>query len=106
MVYCTRCGTQNPDNAANCSNCGAPLYSANADNRPYTRHDHHYDDRNGYHRGNTIAGLIIGIIILLIGFSFLVNELYGISLPWWPIIVIIIGIFLIARWFMWNRRKQ
>ena len=106
MVYCSRCGTQSPDNAVNCSNCGAPLYGANADNRPYTRHYHHYDDRYGYHIGNTIVGLIIGVIILLIGFSFLVNELYGINLPWWPLIVIIIGIFLIARWLMWSRRKQ
>ena len=24
MVYCTKCGTLNPDTAINCSNCGTP----------------------------------------------------------------------------------
>jgi len=27
MVYCTKCGTKNPDDAKTCSQCGAPLYS-------------------------------------------------------------------------------
>ena len=105
MVYCTTCGTQNPDNAINCSNCGAPLYGATPEGRSYTRHERHYEDRYGYHRGGTIAGLIIGVIILLIGFSFLVNEVYGFSIPWWPVVIIIIGIFLIVRWLRWSRRR-
>ena len=25
MVYCSKCGIKNPDNAINCSKCGAPL---------------------------------------------------------------------------------
>jgi uncharacterized membrane protein YvbJ len=25
MVYCSKCGIENPDNTINCSKCGAPL---------------------------------------------------------------------------------
>lgn len=49
----------------------------------------------GIPRGGAVAGLAIGIIIILAGLSFLFQEIYGISIPWWPFVVILFGILII-----------
>jgi hypothetical protein len=36
----------------------------------------------------------------------LVAELYDISIPWGPIIIILIGIFVISRWFRVRNRRR
>jgi uncharacterized membrane protein YvbJ len=38
MVYCTKCGTLNADDATVCVQCGASLYSAKEESNPTERH--------------------------------------------------------------------
>jgi uncharacterized membrane protein YvbJ len=106
MVYCTKCGTNNAEGATVCVNCGAPLYSISAESRSYWGHRQYAHEYHGFHRrSGALATLIIGIVIVLIGFSFLLNETFNISIPWWEIILILFGAWFIARAAMRMRRK-
>ena len=101
MVYCTRCGTQNPDSATNCSNCGAPLYP---ENRAYTRHEYrHYYGGEYRHQGSGIGLLITGLFIIIMGLA----VLTGFTAFWnyfWPVVLILIGIWVLLLGLRRNRR--
>lgn len=98
MVYCTKCGTNNVDGATVCVNCGASLYGASGEGRLHLRRGW-YEKEYGFHkRGNPIVGLIVGIIVIFIGASFMLRE-YGILVPWWEILLILFGIYLVLRGF-------
>ncbi|MEM3161776.1 MAG: zinc-ribbon domain-containing protein [Candidatus Bathyarchaeia archaeon] len=98
MVYCVRCGAKNPDDARTCSQCGASLYALDEG-----KHGRHRDECFGSEetecfgipRGGAVLGLAIGIIIIIAGLSMLLNELFGISIPWWPFMIIIFGVLII-----------
>jgi uncharacterized membrane protein YvbJ len=106
MVYCTRCGTNHTDDATVCIQCGAPLYGANRESRPYWSH-RRYEREYGYHRrGRLLIGLLIGFTLVLIGLSALVSELYGIHIPWLPILFILVGVFILLRQFQVRRRRR
>lgn len=105
MVYCTKCGTQNPDTALNCSNCGAPLYSGEA--RPYNpqyEHRPHYHEEYRHKSGGEGIGLlIVGLFIVVIGLA----AITGFALFWtyfWPLVIILIGIWIIMLGLRRNRR--
>jgi len=98
MVYCTRCGTLNADDAAVCTNCGAPLQSPTAQSRPPSRHWRweNWEERREYHRGTgAFVVLAIGLIIILAGISALFAEVYDINIPWGSIILVFIGVIII-----------
>lgn len=105
MVYCTKCGTLNPEEAVNCSNCGAPLLSAD---RPYARYGYQRSGQGiGPRRGGSGMGLLIGgIIVILLGVAFLTNSFALFWQLFWPAIIIIIGVWLVARGLMRNRRYR
>ena len=104
MVYCTKCGTNNADGAMVCVNCGASLYGASGEGRPYLRYGRY--ERDGFPRsGRPIVGIFIGLIVILAGFSLLVTELYGIDIPWLPIIMILVGVFVLLRLLQVRRRR-
>jgi uncharacterized membrane protein YvbJ len=88
MVYCAKCGTLNPDDAANCSNCGASLKASPPQDTWETRryYRHHY-------RRGSIWGIVIGLIIIIIG----VSTLLGIDFwSWlWPSFLILVGLAII-----------
>jgi hypothetical protein len=106
MVYCTKCGTNNADGATVCVNCGAPLYGTSGESRPYLRHVR-YEREYGYHgRGRPIIGIFIGFMIILAGFGLLLSELYGIDVPWGPIILILIGVFVLVRLVQVRSRRR
>lgn len=104
MVYCVKCGTKNPDDAKTCSQCGAPLYSlTEGELRRHGKecfgaepHERVEEECFGIPIGSTVIGLVFGIIIIIVGFSFLLRELYGISVPWWPLVIIIFGILIVV----------
>jgi hypothetical protein len=105
MVYCTHCGTNNADDATICVKCGAPLHGAAGGSRTSwgrTRYEREY----GFHgRDRPLIGIIIGIAVIFIGLSFLLGE-YGIIVPWWEILIILLGIYFVAQALrVWNRRK-
>ncbi|MFA5571983.1 MAG: zinc-ribbon domain-containing protein [Candidatus Bathyarchaeia archaeon] len=98
MVYCSRCGTQNLNTNVHCINCGAPLYTVGerypgSDREQYRKME---DECFGLPNGGMIAAFIIGIIILLVGLGLLIETSFGISINFWPLIIIIFGVLLVV----------
>jgi len=105
LVYCTRCGTFNPEGAINCSNCGAPL-STTSESRPYTPYQHRPYHSDGHRHGGSGFGLLIaGLFIVIIGIA----ALTGFTLFWtyfWPIVLILIGLWILLLGLRRNRRYR
>jgi len=120
MVYCTKCGTQNPDDAKVCTQCGAPLYAVGETGRrsvedecggtrrggePYRRMEY---ECFGIPRGGAVVGVAIGLIILLVGVIWLLQQakLISSSVSVWPFAIIIFGILIVigALYGMSRRR--
>ena len=97
MVTCPKCGTNNPYEARFCVSCGSTLNAVEGKRKrgstcfgqPERRME---DECFGLPHGGAIAGIIIGIIIILYG---LVN-IYGWKLDIGAYIPIIIGILIVA----------
>jgi hypothetical protein len=106
MVYCSKCGTQNPDTNTVCSNCGAPLYTV-GQRYPGSDREHYRRMENecfGLPNGSMIVSLVLGLIIILIGLGLFLQAAYGISLPVWPFIIIILGVLILAGGIYRQRR--
>ncbi len=105
MVYCSKCGTLNSDDANVCVKCGAALYAGKEEVGDYWKNMRYREEYYGRaRRGRSIAVLMIGVIIISLGLIFLIEQTYQINLHWWPIIIIIVGIWLLARAVLWRRR--
>jgi uncharacterized membrane protein YvbJ len=105
MVYCTKCGTNNAEGASVCVNCGAALYGAGSVGRSYEGHVRYERRYGGHRRGSPIVGLVIGVIVIFIGLSLMLEQ-YGVAVPWWQIIFIIFGVYLIWRWLSFRNRRR
>lgn len=103
MVYCTRCGTKNEDDAKVCVNCGASLEIAARVPRRYERRME--EECFGIPRGGSIVGIMIGLIIVLFGISWILSAYSILKLEVWPIVVIIFGILIIAGAYYGMRRR-
>ena len=91
MTYCTKCGANNTDDAEFCVKCGASMVSEKQPSRRY-RKERREDECFGLPHGGSIAGIIFGIIVILIG----VSAFTGWDINIWPYIIVIIGILVIA----------
>ena len=102
MVYCTKCGTKNEDGSKVCIGCGASLLNANDEG--VVRYGR-YEEEFGFHlRARPTIWIFLGSLIFLAGLIVLVAEIYRINIPWVPIILILAGILLLARFFqMWSK---
>ena len=99
MVYCTKCGTKNEEDAVVCVKCGASLVARPAWRRERRRPE---EECFGLPHGGIIAALVIGIIIILAGIS----SLPGIEIEWWPFLIIIFGILIVAgALYSYSRRS-
>jgi len=109
MVYCSKCGTQNPDTNTVCSNCGAPLYTvgqhyAGSDREHYRRME---NECFGLPNGGMIVGIVIGLIIIIFGLGFFLQSVYGISFPdLWPLIIVIFGVLILLGAIYGRRRYR
>lgn len=120
MVYCTKCGTKNPDDAQVCSQCGASLseigggeqkkrvegecFGPRRRSEPYRRVE---DECFGLPRGGAIVGIAIGLIILLAGLIWLLQQTNMIpkTVEVWPFAIIIFGILIVAGALYGMRRR-
>lgn len=89
MVYCTKCGTKNEDDATVCVECKQPLSGYQPVRHERRRKE---DECFGLPHGGAIVGLIIGIIVILWG----VSSISEIDIDFWPLIIIIFGILIVA----------
>lgn len=84
-----------------CTKCGASLHS--------TKEREHYrrveDECFGIPRRSSVASLIFGIIIILVGLSLFIQEVYDIAIPWWPLIIVLFGILVIIGALYGFRRR-
>ena len=109
MVYCTKCGTKNPDDAKICSQCGASLYAV-GEGRTETYEPYRRVEREcfGIPRGGTIVFIAVGAIIVLAGIIGILQQ--GGFLPSevtvWPFVLMIFGILIVigALYGMSRRR--
>jgi len=102
LVYCTKCGAKNRGNAKVCKECGESLISPSVGKEierraktcfgPEKLRGRYEDECFGLPRGGTIVGIIIGLIIILVGISWILD----ISIKIWPIAVVILGILILA----------
>jgi uncharacterized membrane protein YvbJ len=118
-MYCSKCGTQNDDNMTNCSNCGESLdktyqsrrnwedeIEARAEEfgeraerfgRRMSSRNWDMEDECFGGRSRTIWPLIIGVFIILVGLSSLLEDTYY----WvrfdniWPLFLIALGVLIL-----------
>jgi uncharacterized membrane protein YvbJ len=97
MVYCTKCGAENANDAENCKSCGAPLHPP-----PYREYRHRRRSEEDVcfgGRGGATWGIIIGLFILIIGVSSLLGNAYA-WLAWdklWPLFIILVALMIIVN---------
>ncbi len=106
MVYCSKCGTQNPDTATTCSNCGAPLYTVGGQ-YPGSEREHYKRVESecfGLPHGGIIATIVLGTIIILVGLGLFLQATYNINVNFWPFILVILGILIVAG-ALYRRRR-
>ena len=105
LVYCSKCGTQNPDTNTYCSNCGAPLFTVGQHYRGSDR-EHYRRMENecfGLPNGGMIVGIVFGVIIVLAGLG-LFLQTYGVNFDFWPFIIIIFGVLILLGALFGRRR--
>jgi len=109
MVYCTKCGTKNEEDARVCVKCGASLVTEIGISRRYKRRPKE-EECFGIPGGGAIVGLIFGIIIIIAGVSFFLNQVYGWEIEFWnflwPFVVIIFGILVLVGAYYGFRRRS
>lgn len=112
MVYCTKCGTQNPDEAAVCSKCGASLQTLGPRRRSRSESEcfgsredlRREEECFGLPYGGAIVGIIFGIIIVFLGIAIYT----GLTNVWnvlGPLVIVIVGILIIAGALYGMRRR-
>jgi hypothetical protein len=99
MVYCTKCGTKNDDDAVFCVNCKEPLSSNTHVRRERRRKE---SECFGLPHGGSIAGLVLGLMIILWG----VTGVLGVDFPFWAFIVIVFGsLMVLGALYTMNRKS-
>lgn len=123
MVHCSKCWTNNEENAKYCVKCGAALEEGSRSSKTFDNMDEWGKDIGkraemwgenfgkraeeecfGLPHGGTIFGLIIGLIIILFG----ITSLAGIDVEFWPLIIIIFGLLIVggALYSITQRRQR
>lgn len=105
MVYCAKCGQENPDEAQFCSRCGAPLMAARRPpGRDWGKDWEESCEREcqGPGRGSALFWGIIAILIgVVIIFEVVLKNIEGMpdwvySFEWWWLIALVVAIAIIA----------
>jgi uncharacterized membrane protein YvbJ len=105
MVYCTKCGAKNPDDAKTCSQCGASLYPVREERQRYYRRYEH--ECFGIPGGGAIVGAAIGVIIVIAGLLWFMQQanIMSSEVSVWPFAAIIFGVLIIMGALFGMRRR-
>lgn len=129
LVYCSKCGTKNQEDAKYCSKCGASLEAsmekrferaAEEWGKEFGRRAEEWGEQFGKRteeecfglpHGGLIVGLIVGAIIIVVGLSWVPGlipvEVREVTDPiFWPFILIVFGILVIAGALYGLSRRQ
>jgi len=101
MVYCVKCGAKNSDDVKVCARSAISLCST-GEREHYRRVE---DECFGIPRGGTVVSLVFGIMIILVGLSLFIQEVYDIPIPWWPLIIVLFGVLVIIGALYGFRRR-
>lgn len=119
MVYCTKCGAQNDDDAAHCSSCGASMSVSRRERRGWEEEievraeefgaraekwgKSMEDGCFGLPGGGSIIGILFGLMIMLLG----ARELFGWSIDFGPFVIIAVGVLILAgALYQQNKRRR
>ena len=97
MVYCSKCGKQNEDDAEFCVDCGIALSSVESERKhgdtcfggSKRRRD---NECFGLPGGGAIFGLFIGIIIIIVG----LQQVFGWQIDVGPFAIIMFGLLVLV----------
>lgn len=109
LVYCTKCGFKNEDDAKVCAKCGAPLQISlerrrRSSDECFGTHERRREDECfGLPHAGTIVGIIFGLMVVIVGIAILLGE--SIWQYLWPFIIIAFGILIIAGTLYGMRRR-
>jgi ribosomal protein L40E len=95
MVYCTKCGAENEEDAVECKSCGAPLRPPSY--RTYRRREE--DWCFGTRGGVPVFGVLFGILIIIWGITALLGDVYRWA-QWdslWPVFIIAFGLLIVIN---------
>jgi uncharacterized membrane protein YvbJ len=106
MVYCTKCGVKNEEDAKTCTSCGQSLSPVQGRSKR-AHNDECFGPRRdmeeecfGLPRGGAVFTVLIGVAVVMIGVVYLLGQYYGWSVDVWqsfgPSIIIIIGILVVV----------
>jgi hypothetical protein len=101
MVYYVKCSAKNSDDVKVCAKYAFSLYSTRE--REDSRRVE--DECFGIPGRSSVASLVFGIIIILVGFSLFIQEVYDIAIPWWPLIIVLFGTLVIIGALYGFRRR-
>lgn len=101
MVYCTKCGTKNPDDSRFCTKCGDSLYAVKEEQgdecfgRPDTEC---FGGRATRPQSGIIFGIVFGFMLLVAGLLWLLRQarIIPVYVEIWPFAVIIFGILIVV----------
>lgn len=109
MVYCTKCGFKNEDDAKVCAKCGASLQLSRTE-RKYSSNDECFGSREsrwedecfGLHHSGAAAAMIFGVLIVIVGIAMLIGE--SIWRYIWPFLIMVFGLLIIIG-TLYRRRR-
>ncbi|XES77876.1 MAG: zinc-ribbon domain-containing protein [Candidatus Bathyarchaeia archaeon] len=110
MVYCTKCGTLNPDDAVVCIKCAAPLQHTAVVQEEWGANWHRkYYDHEHYVKRSGLGTIFAGILIVIVGLTLFFSIYYEAAVNWgalWAGIIMLLGLWLIIVAFRIRRRHQ
>ena len=97
MVFCTKCGKENEENAGFCTNCGAalqPRRDLRSDDECFGPRRDRGRECFGLPSGGMIFGVLFGIMIVVVGLAIL----WGQDIERWigPLFMIMLGLLMVS----------
>ena len=110
LAYCTKCGFKNEDDAKVCAKCGAPLQTSRTERRHrsndwcFGSHEKDWEaECFGLPHAGAVAGIIFGIIIVIVGIGLFTGE--SIWKYIWPFLIVVFGLLVIVG-ALYRRRHR